>query len=167
MPKKRRDSGYSVSRFEPSDPPDYVVAELRYDSGAAIAGGMRAAFAAPAAAEKMERKGEPSQVGNCHVPPNGEEGYDYNYDYDNKRRVMCFADNWARYPDVRGAARLVSNAEWGNNQFCYQKWILEHVPKFPGATEHGFDNGWVYVASTDENLPDLVTPDPSRLLVPE
>jgi len=111
---------------------------------------------------EMERKGEPSQVGNCHVPPNGEQGYDY----DNKRRVMCLADNWARYPDVRGPARLVSSAEWGNNQFGYQKWILERVPKFPGATEHGYNNWWVYVANTDEDLPELATPEATRFVMP-
>lgn len=112
---------------------------------------------------EMERKGEPSHVGNCHVPPNGEKGYDY----DNPRRVMSYADNWARYPDVRGAARLVSSDEWGNNQFGYQKWILERVPKFPGATEFGYDNWWVYVANTDEDLPDLARPEAARFVAPE
>lgn len=51
MPKKHRHPGYSGSRFEPSDSPDYVVAELRYDSGVAIAAGKRGGFAALAAAE--------------------------------------------------------------------------------------------------------------------
>ena len=34
------------------------------------------------AALEMDNPGVPSQVGNCHVPPNGQSGYDYN----NKRR---------------------------------------------------------------------------------
>ncbi len=112
---------------------------------------------------EMEFPGTPSHVGNCHVPPNGEKGYDYG----NERRVLSFADNWARYPDVRGEARLVSRDEWGGNQFGYQKWILERVPKFPGHTRHGYNNWWVYVANTDEDLPDLSPPDPTRFLAPE
>src|SRR5262245_15100680 len=112
---------------------------------------------------EMDHKGTFSQVGNCHVPPNGQDGYDYN----NPRRVPCFADAWARYPDLRGEARPVSSDEWGNSQFGYQKWILEHVPKFPGATSEGVGNWWVYIANTDEDLPDYQPPDPSRLVLPE
>jgi hypothetical protein len=111
---------------------------------------------------EMDHRGSPSQVGNCHVPPNGEAGYDYN----NKRRVLSWADAWHRYPDLRAPPRLVSSAEWGNNQFGYQKWILEHVPKGPGATEHGLNNWWVYIANTDEDLPDWRPPDPARFLPP-
>lgn len=112
---------------------------------------------------EMDHEGTPSQVGNCHVPPNGQGGYDYN----NKRRVMAWSDNWANYPDIsKGKPRLVSAHEWGNNQFGYQKWILEHVPKFPGATKYGYNNWWVYIANTDEDLPDLKLPDPSRFVMP-
>ena len=107
--------------------------------------------------------GTPSHVGNCHVPPNGERGYDYN----NPRRVLSWADCWARYPDLRGQTRQVSSAEWGHNQFGYQKWILEHVPKYPGHTEYGYNNWWVYIANTDEDLPDWERPDPSRFVLPE
>ncbi len=104
-----------------------------------------------------------SMVGNCHVPPNGEGGYDY----DNKRRVLSFADSWSSYPDLRGTARLVSSDEWGNGQFGYQKWILEHLPKFPGATAQGLNNWWVYVANTDEDLPDVAPPELDHLVLPE
>lgn len=100
---------------------------------------------------EMDHAGTPSQVGNCHVPPNGQSGYDYN----NKRRVLSWADNWARYPDLRGEARLISSTEWGNSHFGYQKWILEHVPKTAGHTKYGYNNWWVYIANTDEDLPEL------------
>ena len=110
-----------------------------------------------------DHKGQPSQVGNCHVPPNGTDGYDYN----NSRRVLAWSDAWARYPDLRGKPRLVSSAEWGNNQFGFQKWILEHVPKFPGHTDFGYNNWWVYIANTDEDLPDLQPPDASKFVLPD
>jgi len=112
---------------------------------------------------EVDHKGSPSMIGNCHVPPNGEGGYDY----DNKRKVLSWADAWTRYPDLRGEPRIVSSAEWGNSHFGFQKWILERVPKFEGATEHGYNNWWVYIANTDEDLPELTPPDPSRFVLPE
>ncbi|MBK9120027.1 MAG: hypothetical protein IPM18_10580 [Phycisphaerales bacterium] len=112
---------------------------------------------------EMDHVGTPSHVGNCHVPPNGQSGYDYN----NKRRTLSWADNWTRYPDVRGAPRLVSADEWGNNQFGYMKWICERVPKFPGSTEYGYNNWWVYIANTDEDLPELELQDLTRFVLPE
>jgi len=112
---------------------------------------------------ELDHRGAPSMVGNCHVPPNGEGGYDYN----NKRRVLSWADSWYNFPDLRGAPRQVSSAEWGNNQFGYQKWILEHLPKYPGHTSFGYNNWWVYVANTDEDLPEWKPPDPGKFLLPE
>lgn len=100
--------------------------------------------------------GFPSMVGNCHVPPNGAKGYDYG----NERAVLSFADAWARYPDLRGAPRLVSREDWGNTQFGYQKWFLEHLPKGPGHTEWGYDNWWVYIGNVDGDLPELAPPGP-------
>jgi hypothetical protein len=112
---------------------------------------------------EMDHVGTPSHVGNCHVPPNGQSGYDYN----NKRRTLSWADNWARYPDLRGEPRLVSATEWGNNQFGYMKWLLERVPKFPGYTQYGYNNWWVYIANTDEDLPELALPDSGKFVPPE
>lgn len=112
---------------------------------------------------EVDSPGVPSQVGNCHVPPNGTGGYDYN----NPRRVMSWADTWYNYPDLRGTPRLISSQEWCNNHLGYQRWILEHVPKGPGFTEHGYNNWWVYIANTDEELPDWKAPDPSVFRLPE
>jgi hypothetical protein len=100
---------------------------------------------------EMDSPGTVSEVGNCHVPPNGQEGYDYS----NTRRVLCNADAWSHYPDLTGKPRLVSSQEWGNTHFGYQKWLLEHLPKFPGADAHGYFNWWVYIANTDEELEEM------------
>jgi len=112
---------------------------------------------------ELDHPGTPSMVGNCHVPPNGQSGYDYN----NPRRVPSWADNWANFPDLRGKPRIVSSAEWGNNQFGYMKWILERVPKFPGFTRYGYNNWWVPIANTDEDLPDLKLPNRGEFVLPE
>ncbi len=108
-------------------------------------------------------KGEPSMVGNAHVPPNGQEGYDY----DNKRRVLSYADQWSNYPVLTGQPRLVGSDEWGNNQFGYEKWFLEHLPKAAGATREGTNNWWVYVANTDEDLPEFVPPTSAEMVLPD
>ena len=103
---------------------------------------------------EVDNPGAPSMVGNCHVPPNGKQGYDYG----NERKVLSWADRWSRYPDLRGTPRVVSREDWGNTQFGYQKWFLEHLPKGPGHTEFGYDNWWVYIANVDGDLPDWTPP---------
>lgn len=112
---------------------------------------------------EMDTPGTRSMVGNCHVPPNGQAGYDYN----NPRRVASWADAWRRYPDLRERTREIGAAEWGNSHFGYMKWLLERVPKFPGHTIYGYNNWWVYIANTDEDLPDYKMPNPSKFLLPE
>jgi len=99
---------------------------------------------------ETDHPGTPSMVGNCHVPPNGQSGYDYS----NKRTVQSWADNWYNYPDLRGEPRTVSLRDWGDNHFGYMRWILDHLPKYPGSTDHGYNNWWVHIANTDEDLPD-------------
>lgn len=111
---------------------------------------------------EMDTPGTPSMVGNCHVPPNGQSGYDYN----NKRRTLSWADGWRNYPDVRAKPRVLGAAEWGNSHFGYMKWLLERVPKFPGATRYGYNNWWVMIANTDEDLPEVKLPDPTRFVLP-
>jgi hypothetical protein len=110
----------------------------------------------------LDHPGRPSQVGNCHVPPNGTAGYDYN----NPRVVPSSAWNWWRYPDLRGEPEPISALAWGNTHFGYQKWLLERLPKSPGHTEFGYNNWWLYVANTDEDLPDLAPPDPATFRPP-
>ena len=100
---------------------------------------------------ELDRPGRPSHVGNCHVPPNGQGGYDYS----NARRVLSYADNWFDYPDLSlRKPRLVGSEDWGGNQFGFQRWYLAHIPNGPGYTAYGYDNWWVYIANTDEDLPN-------------
>ncbi len=112
---------------------------------------------------ELDHPGKPSMVGNCHVPPNGQGGYDYN----NKRTVPSWSDNWARYPDIRGEAREVRSEEWCYNQDGYQRWWLSALPKFPGYTKYGYNNWWVYIANTDEDLPDYKMQDLTTFRLPK
>jgi hypothetical protein len=109
----------------------------------------------------MDHPNQPSHVGNCHVPPNGQDGYDYN----NKRSVLSYADNWLRYPDLSGPPRQIGSEEWNHTQFGYQQWWLSHIPKSPGHTQHGYNNWWIYIANTDEDLPDR--PIPTEVVYPD
>lgn len=112
---------------------------------------------------EMDHPGSPSMVGNCHVPPNGQQGYDYG----NARVVASWCDVWVNYPDLRGQPRGVGKEDWGGTQFGYQKWILERLPKGPGHTEFGYDNWWVYVANVDEDLPEWRGPSTKTFTLPE
>lgn len=109
---------------------------------------------------EMDNPGKPSHVGNCHVPPNGQDGYDYN----NQRSVLSYADNWFRYPDVSGPPRLIGSEEWDHTQYGYQVWWLAHIPKAPGYTKWGYNNWWIYIANVDEELPDR--PVPAEVVFP-
>ena len=110
---------------------------------------------------EIDHPGQPSHVGNCHVPPNGQDGYDYN----NKRSVLSYADNWLRYPDLTGPPRLIGSDEWNHTQFGYQQWWLSHIPKSPGHTQYGYNNWWIYIANVDEDLPDR--PIPTEVVYPK
>jgi hypothetical protein len=113
---------------------------------------------------EMDNPGRPSHVGNCHVPPNGQGGYDYN----NSRSVLSYADNWFDYPDLtKRKPRSIGSVEWGNNQFGYMEWWLSHIPRREGYTEWGYNNWWVYIANTDEDLPDYTPTDPSKFKAPK
>ena len=81
--------------------------------------------------------------------------------------MLSYADQWSNYPVLTGEPRLIGSDEWGNNQFGYVKWYLEHLPKAPGATKEGYNNWWVYVANTDEDLPEYVPPTAKEMVLPD
>ena len=92
----------------------------------------------------------PANIGNVHVPPNGDHGYDYS----NTNRVFSFVNAWHSYPDLsEGRARMIGKEEWEGDQLGYQQWWLRQLPKKPGYTKWGYNNWWVYIANTDEDLP--------------
>lgn len=104
----------------------------------------------------------PSQCGNVHVPPNGRSGYDYA----NSTNILTCANSWYNYPDLSEARpRLITKQAWENDQFGFQKWWLRHLPKGPGYTKWGYNNWWVYIANTDETLPDWYPDGPDEFKI--
>ena len=104
----------------------------------------------------------PSQVGNVHVPPNGRSGYDYC----NTTNILTCANSWDNYPDLTVASpRLINKQAWNNDQFGFQIWWMSHIPKNAGYTKWGYNNWWVYIANTDENLPDWYPEGPEEFKI--
>ena len=99
----------------------------------------------------------PSQVGNVHVPPNGKFGYDYKP----QDEVETYADAWrTHYPDMKDVKhRPFRSSEFGNNQQGFQEWWMFQIPSIPGYTKWGYNNWWVYIANTDEDLPFMSSDD--------
>ncbi|MBD3409302.1 MAG: T9SS type A sorting domain-containing protein [Ignavibacteriales bacterium] len=88
----------------------------------------------------LQKPGE-AHVGNCHFPPNGESDYDYS----NTRTVYSYANNWFRYPNVDGEGEQINNAEWGYNEYGYQRWWFNHIPRYKGLNKEGkLNNWWLY-----------------------
>ena len=105
-----------------------------------------------------------ANIGNVHVPPNGDHGYDYS----NTNRVLSFVNAWHSYPDLsKGRARLIGKEEWEGDQLGYQQWWLRQLPKKPGYTKWGYNNWWVYIANTDEDLPFYYPMQPEEFKPPK
>jgi len=81
--------------------------------------------------------------GNVHFAPNSTKDYDWG----NKTPVMSTADDWLRYPNLTGKARLMTCADWGGGDIrLHHKWWLSHLPKAPGRGPDGKQaNWWKYV----------------------
>ncbi len=100
---------------------------------------------------------KPSQVGNTHIPSNGKFGYDYKP----KGSVLTYADAWpTHYPNMKDCKpRQFDSSIYGNTQEGYQEWFMFHIPSRPGYTKWGYNNWWVYIANTDEDLPFMKSND--------
>jgi len=95
-----------------------------------------------------------SGCGNVHVPPNGQDGYDYS----NKRTVETYCEDWTNWPNVTGKKVKVDGTEWDRDHAKYLTWWMGHFPKNPGRTDWGWNNWWLYVANFDGNLKDYTPP---------
>jgi len=81
--------------------------------------------------------------GNVHFAPNSTKDYDWG----NKKPVLSTADDWLNYPQLTGAQRQMTAAEWGAGDIrLHHKWWLNHLPKAPGKGPDGKQaNWWKYV----------------------
>jgi hypothetical protein len=85
-----------------------------------------------------------SNIGNIHYPPNGQIDYNWN----NKDRVLSYADEWLNYPNVKESkARWIDCAEWDCSHIGYMKWWFMHIPHYKGINpkDGKLNNWWLYV----------------------
>jgi hypothetical protein len=83
-----------------------------------------------------------AECGDVHFAPNSARDYDWG----NPTPVLSHCDNWYRFPDLSGAPRTVTCAEWGNGDIRgHHKWWLRHFPHFEGERNGISMNWWEYV----------------------
>jgi hypothetical protein len=84
-------------------------------------------------------------LGNVHFAPNSERDYDWN----NPATVLSECDDWRdNFPNLQGASRPVTAAEWGNGDTRkHHLWWLSHFPKTKGRRNGIHHNWWQYIAN--------------------
>lgn len=88
-----------------------------------------------------------AEMGNVHFAPNSQSDYDWG----NPRSVLSRCDTWYKFPDLSGAARMVSCTEWGGGDMrAHHMWWLKHLPRITGqAHEIGY-NWWAYLIDPNQ-----------------
>ena len=109
-----------------------------------------------------------AQIGNVHYPPNGISDYDVS----NTNYVVTYADNWKRYPILLDQSREVNCQEWNCSEIGYQRWWLNHLPRFTGVTDGILNNWWHYIVdyegAEEASLSIISDPvDESDNIIPE
>ncbi len=95
-------------------------------------------------------------IGSVHLPPNGDD----HYDYANPQTVTSYAPDWMdNFPDFTGATASVSRNTWGASggwdwHRNFLKWWYAHMPHIAGRNNHdGYDrlnNWWAYLQNFNE-----------------
>ena len=91
-------------------------------------------------------------VGNVHFAPNSTSDYDWG----NPKSVSSYCANWLNYPNLSGAAKKYTCAEWGNGDIrLHHKWWFRHIPHAAGKNvKTGFyNNWWIYFTLDYLNSP--------------
>ena len=78
-----------------------------------------------------------THAGNVHFPPNAFCHYQFDRDFP----VMSDADDWANFPNLTGAKRLINSDEWGGTQRGFTIWWLGRFPRHSG-TAMGVERDW-------------------------
>lgn len=83
-----------------------------------------------------------AEVGTVHYAPNSE----VDYDWGNRRKVLCRAHTWRDFPNLVGISMLVDCSEWGSGDIrLHHRWWLGHFPCRTGSA-NGIDfNWWKYI----------------------
>ena len=96
-----------------------------------------------------------SEVGSVHEAPNSAGGYDW----DNKKDVWTYADDWLTYPNLPRKKKLLNCDTGGWKGIVgHHKWWMTHIPHSPGVTDGFYNNWWEYIANYDEAIKKLPPP---------
>lgn len=96
-----------------------------------------------------------SEVGSCHEAPNSAGGYDW----DNKKPVWTYADDWLTYPVLPRKKKLLDCESGGWKGIVgHHLWFMRHIPHAPGITGGTYNNWWQYIANYDEAIRTLPPP---------
>jgi hypothetical protein len=83
-----------------------------------------------------------AECGNVHFAPNSAADYDWG----NRRPVLCRADDWYNFPNLSGAARQMDSREWGGGDIrAHHRWWFRHFPHADGASDGRSHNWWEYI----------------------
>jgi hypothetical protein len=108
-----------------------------------------------------------AQVGDVDHPPNAADVHDYG----NPAVVQSGADDWYGYPNLTGATKAVSAANWHvltvadepDDAKGYLFWWMAHVPQAAGSAGNLPHDWWRYVLDYDGAVSAL---PPSSTLYP-
>jgi hypothetical protein len=83
-----------------------------------------------------------AEVGVMHFAPNSERDYDWG----NKRKVKSCCDNWLKFPNLSGPARIVDCSDWGDGDIrTHHKWWYKRIPHITGNKNGISYNWWKYI----------------------
>ena len=82
-----------------------------------------------------------AEVGMLHFAPNSVQDYDWG----NPTPVTSRCDDWLNFPNLTGASRVVTCADWGNGDIReHHTWWFKRVPKVAGSMNRIRTNWWHY-----------------------
>ena len=83
-----------------------------------------------------------AEVGMMHFAPNSAQDYDWG----NTTVVSSKCDDWLNFPNLQGAARQVTCADWGHGDIReHHKWWFKRLPHVAGRINGVSNNWWKYV----------------------
>lgn len=87
-----------------------------------------------------------AECGNVHFAPNSLKDYDWG----NRTPVPSRADTWLNFPDLGGAPRIMTCADWGDGDIrAHHRWWFRHLPHHPGTVDGIAGHWWRYVADVN------------------
>lgn len=88
-----------------------------------------------------------SECGNVHFAPNSNKDYEWG----NPTPVRSYCDNWYKFPDLSGDAKVVTCEKWGNGDIrLHHLWWFRHMPHIKGDINGISNNWWDYIIDSNK-----------------